>query len=639
MQLSLPGVGYGVLESPVDSGNVYKHPFKRARTTGTYLAVATIGTESDRALIRDAVDVVHRQVRSTSSSPVSYNAFDPKLQLWVAACLYRYFVDQHEFLYGPLDDATADAVYHDAKRLGTTLQVPERMWPPDRVAFDEYWKRSLDELRIDPPVREHLHGVASMAFLPWPLRALAGPFNLFATTGFLAPEFRSMMQLDWSESQQRRFESAAVRPAAGRPADSAPRLDFRLSALPVGHAVSRASRPADRLGRGPGISDARVSLATLHRRVASQTSHSATLPRKPRKRGLSCRAMTFPGLNHVALTVRDLEVSAPWYRNLLGKPAVDEQTDGGFRHLVWVLGGRTLFGIHQHDRPAPDEKFSEFRVGLDHVAFGCANRAELETVGYPAGRAGHRARRHRGRVLRLRVELSGPRRHRVGVLRTTRLTSASAESLAQLWVVLPPQRRPRGRLRGIFALVAVRPFRRVQLGVDLRSRAPFRHGTAHASTAARTATRPRLRGSTARRPRSSDPAADPGPNSVQPRVIRRGDQRALPDDQTQDSVAEGLGDRDQQRDQLRVSAGHGICLQAGIEVAKTYRHQQDSGGRADPFALQGRGVPGRQVEQPRRGQHRQRRGQRMRRAPGQTGSPAADQCAHGRPGPAHRAPR
>ncbi len=26
MQLALPGMGYGVLESPVDSGNVYKHP-------------------------------------------------------------------------------------------------------------------------------------------------------------------------------------------------------------------------------------------------------------------------------------------------------------------------------------------------------------------------------------------------------------------------------------------------------------------------------------------------------------------------------------------------------------------------------------------------------------------------------------
>jgi uncharacterized protein (DUF2236 family) len=74
------------------------------------------------------------------------------------------------------------------------------------VAFDEYWKRSLDELHIDPPVREHLRGVAALVFLPWPLRMLAGRLNLFATTGFLAPEFRAMMQLDWSERHQRRFE-------------------------------------------------------------------------------------------------------------------------------------------------------------------------------------------------------------------------------------------------------------------------------------------------------------------------------------------------------------------------------------------------------------------------------------------------
>ncbi len=206
MQLALPGVGYGVLESPVDSGNVYKRPFKRARTTGTYLAAATIGTDADRKLIRDGVDRVHAMVRSKASSPVSYNAFDPRLQLWVAACLYRYYVDQHEYLYGPLDDESADAVYQDAKKLGTTLQVRDDMWPADRVAFDEFWKRSLDELRIDPPVREHLHGVATMVFLPLPLRLLAGRFNLFATTGFLPDEFRKHMQLDWTPAQRRRFE-------------------------------------------------------------------------------------------------------------------------------------------------------------------------------------------------------------------------------------------------------------------------------------------------------------------------------------------------------------------------------------------------------------------------------------------------
>ena len=42
-------------------------------------------------------------------------------------------------------------------------------------------------------------------------------------------------------------------------------------------------------------------------------------------------------------------------------------------------GNGTLIGLHQHETPAPDETFSEFRIGLDHVAFGVANRQELET--------------------------------------------------------------------------------------------------------------------------------------------------------------------------------------------------------------------------------------------------------------------
>lgn len=206
MQLALPPVGYGVLQSPVDSGNVYKHPFKRARTTGTYLAAAVYGTDADRALIRREVDRVHKLVRSGASSPVSYHAMNPQLQLWVAACLYRYYIDQHEFLYGPMEPAAADAIYADARTLGTTLQVRDDMWPADRVAFDEYWKRTLDELRIDEPVREHLHGVAALAFLPTPLRQLAGPLNLFATTGFLPPEFRTLMQLPWTRAHQRWFD-------------------------------------------------------------------------------------------------------------------------------------------------------------------------------------------------------------------------------------------------------------------------------------------------------------------------------------------------------------------------------------------------------------------------------------------------
>ena len=87
----------------------------------------------------------------------------------------------------------------------------------------------------------------------------------------------------------------------------------------------------------------------------------------------------FPALTHVALTVRDLTVSVPWYGALFGaEPVLDEDTDPDFHHTVYLLGNDMLFGLHQHQRPAPAEPFSEFRVGLDHVAFGCADRGELE---------------------------------------------------------------------------------------------------------------------------------------------------------------------------------------------------------------------------------------------------------------------
>jgi glyoxylase I family protein len=57
---------------------------------------------------------------------------------------------------------------------------------------------------------------------------------------------------------------------------------------------------------------------------------------------------------------------------------IDEDTVGDFHHTVYLVGTGTLLGLHQHTKPAPDERFSEFRVGLDHVAFGVADRAELE---------------------------------------------------------------------------------------------------------------------------------------------------------------------------------------------------------------------------------------------------------------------
>ncbi|MFC7343455.1 oxygenase MpaB family protein [Saccharopolyspora griseoalba] len=207
MQLARPGVGYGVVESSVDSGNLFLHPFKRARTTFTYLAVATSGTAQDKRVYRRAVDRAHARVRSTERSPVRYNAFDPELQLWVAACLYKGFEDAFEALSGSrLSDAQREAAYAGAAPLGTTLQVRPESWPASRAEFGRYWQSQLEHVRVDEPVREHLMAVVELRFLPAVLRVPLARPNRFVTTGFLPPVFREQMRLPWTERDQRRFD-------------------------------------------------------------------------------------------------------------------------------------------------------------------------------------------------------------------------------------------------------------------------------------------------------------------------------------------------------------------------------------------------------------------------------------------------
>ncbi len=85
----------------------------------------------------------------------------------------------------------------------------------------------------------------------------------------------------------------------------------------------------------------------------------------------------FPPLGHVAITISDPAISLPWYERLIGSsPVLDE--DGPFRNIVFAFGG-TLLGLHVFPGDvASRDSFEAQRLGLDHLAFHVANRAELE---------------------------------------------------------------------------------------------------------------------------------------------------------------------------------------------------------------------------------------------------------------------
>ncbi len=206
MQLSQPGVGHGVVESPVESGKATVHPVKRARTTFTYLAVSIWGSDEERKAYRSAVNGPHRQVRSNADSPVEYNAFDPELQLWVAACLYRGLEDVHNALYPDSEFRGENGIYESSHTMGTTLQVRRDMWPGDRDAFERYWEEQLETMSIDDTVRHYLTKLTDLSFLPWVVRETLRRPHRFFTVGFLPERFRSEMGFEWSETDQWCFD-------------------------------------------------------------------------------------------------------------------------------------------------------------------------------------------------------------------------------------------------------------------------------------------------------------------------------------------------------------------------------------------------------------------------------------------------
>lgn len=213
MQLAMPGVGRGVVESRVDSGNAYRRVLKRQRTTGQFLAVALLGSSADKSAYRAAIREVHTHVHSRIDDAVHYSGNDPVLQRWVAMCLFKGYLDSWELLYGPLDEDVRDNLVAQAGTLGTTLEMRPAQWPQSFTQFAKMWDDTVPTLSIDDDVRQHLQGLADLSFLheQWgPLgRVVSATFGrdvLFLARGALPAEFRTMMRWEWSSADQRRFD-------------------------------------------------------------------------------------------------------------------------------------------------------------------------------------------------------------------------------------------------------------------------------------------------------------------------------------------------------------------------------------------------------------------------------------------------
>lgn len=207
MQLSRPEIGYGVKDSVVAEGSLFGNPRRRQRTTVGLLAVAVLGTPEERAAYRAAVNTSHARVRSdgTAGTP-AYSAFDPELQRWVGACIYKGFEEAREYTFGPLVGAEREEFYRQGAIFGGMLQMPADLWPADRDAFETYWRAGLAAAEIDAAVGTYLHRVIRLEYLGRRIPAPVLRLRTWLVTGYLPAELRPKLGLSWTPAQQRRFE-------------------------------------------------------------------------------------------------------------------------------------------------------------------------------------------------------------------------------------------------------------------------------------------------------------------------------------------------------------------------------------------------------------------------------------------------
>jgi len=85
--------------------------------------------------------------------------------------------------------------------------------------------------------------------------------------------------------------------------------------------------------------------------------------------------ITTTGIHHIRLIVTDPVRSRDFYTSLLNFTVAAELPPG------YVLtNGNILLGVTppwDENQALPNDRFSPHRVGLDHLSFGVANRAEL----------------------------------------------------------------------------------------------------------------------------------------------------------------------------------------------------------------------------------------------------------------------
>ena len=153
--------------------------------------------------------------RSQTGKAGRYHALDPDTYFWAHATFVEQVLYFADTFVKRLSRADKEQIYLESKTWYRRYGVSDRPMPADYEGFKRYWERMLDEIVIAHPTAKYGVGYVTKGFpcpkaVPAPVwRVVAPVFNpvaAFLTTGGLPPRARTLLDLPWSDRQERRYQ-------------------------------------------------------------------------------------------------------------------------------------------------------------------------------------------------------------------------------------------------------------------------------------------------------------------------------------------------------------------------------------------------------------------------------------------------
>ncbi|WP_135356127.1 oxygenase MpaB family protein [Mycolicibacterium sp. NCC-Tsukiji] len=161
----------------------------------------------------------HREIKGDMPDGSRYHALDPETYYWAHATFVEQVLYFADTFVKRLTDAEKEQIYLESKTWYRRYGVSDRPMPATYAEFEEYWDRMLNEVAVPHKTARYGVGYVTKGFPapkgvnPAVWRVIAVVFNpvaAFLTTGGLPPRARDLLELPWSDRQERAYQLFAA---------------------------------------------------------------------------------------------------------------------------------------------------------------------------------------------------------------------------------------------------------------------------------------------------------------------------------------------------------------------------------------------------------------------------------------------